>query len=250
MLDGALAYTQGVMAIQQRVIESQQKQLAEAAEAMELAIRNDGRVFIFGSGHSHMMAEEGHFRAGGLAAVVPILASGLMLHENAVVSSANERLTGLAKPLLDRYNPQPQDCIIVFSNSGVNAVPVEMAQSAREVGMTVIAVVSLAYAAQAPLSKLGVRLSDVAHVTIDNCGVPGDALIPVGKSGNGHEIRVGSSSTVVGALILNCLLTEVATRLAASDVPGLPVYISSNMPGAADHNHRLLERYRRGNPHL
>jgi uncharacterized phosphosugar-binding protein len=250
LLDGALAYTKAVLAVQQRVLESQQLQLTEAADVMERAIGNDGRIFIFGSGHSHMMAEEGHFRAGGLAAVVPILASGLMLHESAVVGSSNERLTGLAKPLLARYNPRPQDCIIVFSNSGVNAVPVEMAQSACEAGMKVIAVVSQAYAAQAPLSTLGVRLSEVAHVTIDNCGIPGDALIPVGESGDGYTIRVGSASTVVGAFILNSLLAEVVTRLAHSRVPGLPVYISANMPGAADHNQRLLERYRPGNPHL
>ncbi|MCC7452455.1 MAG: SIS domain-containing protein [Anaerolineae bacterium] len=231
----------------QRVIDTQAEALSAAADVMARALQSDGRILLFGSGHSHMLAEEGHYRAGGIAAVVPILSTSLMLHESAIASTAYERLPGLAGPLLARYAPTSKDCLLVFSNSGVNAVPVEMAKIAREqYGMSVIAVIAAKYAAQAPLSPLGVRLSEIASVTIDNGGLPGDAVVDVGNTG----IRVGPSSTVVGAFILNSLLTEVTFRLAKDKTAQLPVFISANMPNAAEHNRQLLERYKSRNPHF
>jgi len=247
MLEGAAAYMRAVQELIQRVIDTQSEALSAAADVMERALRSDGRILLFGSGHSHILAEEGHYRAGGIAAVVPILSTSLMLHESAIASTTYERLTGLAGPLLARYAPTAQDCLIVFSNSGVNAVPVEMAKIAREqYGMAVIAVIAARYAAQAPLSPLGARLSEIASVTIDNGGLPGDAAVDVGDTG----VRVGPSSTVVGAFILNSLLTEVTFRLAKDKTAQLPVFISANMPNAAEHNRQLLERYKSRNPHF
>src|ERR1700683_1601894 len=42
-------------------------------EAIVKVVQSDGRVFVFGTGHSHVIAEETHYRAGGLAITVPIL---------------------------------------------------------------------------------------------------------------------------------------------------------------------------------
>ena len=85
------------------LLEGQEEAFALAADAVRICIANDGRVFLFGTGHSHMLAEEGHFRAGGLACVVPILSSAVMLHESATAGSHLERLSGVAKFLLSRY---------------------------------------------------------------------------------------------------------------------------------------------------
>ena len=52
-----------------------------------------------------MLAEEAFYRAGGLAAVVPIFSSALMLHQNPALSSRLERTEGLAAVLLDHYRP-------------------------------------------------------------------------------------------------------------------------------------------------
>ncbi|WP_442185466.1 SIS domain-containing protein, partial [Rhizobium leguminosarum] len=52
---------------------------------------DDKRVYVFGTGHSHMLAEEVHYRAGGLALTVPVLVGSAMLHEGAVISSVYER---------------------------------------------------------------------------------------------------------------------------------------------------------------
>jgi uncharacterized phosphosugar-binding protein len=79
---------------------------------------------------------------------------------------------------------------------------------------------------------------------IDNQGPPGDALVRVQG-----ELRTGPGSTVTGAFILGAILSETVLGLAAEGIDP-PVYISSNMPGAEEHNARLVARYRPRNPHL
>ncbi len=141
-------YIDAVQAKLTAIANTQLDSISEAAEYIRKSIASGGVVYLFGTGHSHMLAEEGHYRAGGLAAVCPVLSTSLMLHEGAVSSTQIERTRGIAKAVLSRYQPTDRDTIIIFSNSGVNAVPVEMALAAREAGMTVIAIVALAYAAE------------------------------------------------------------------------------------------------------
>jgi uncharacterized phosphosugar-binding protein len=105
--------------------------MAQAAAVILDAAHGDKRVYVFGTGHSHMLAEEVHYRAGGLAFTVPVLVGSAMLHEGAVISSVYERTQGLVRPMLERYGMQPGDVIIIASNSGVNAAPIEAADCAR-----------------------------------------------------------------------------------------------------------------------
>jgi uncharacterized phosphosugar-binding protein len=60
---------------------------------------------------------------------------------------------------------------------------------------------------------------------------------------------VAASSTIAGALIWNCLLAGAVYRLNAEGAE-LPLFASFNMPGAADHNAGILEKWSRLNPHL
>lgn len=245
MSDGIERYFEAIQKLQAQVIESQRDLLRQVAEKMAATIEQHGRIFTFGTGHSFSLAVEGHHRAGGLAAVTPIVASAFMVHENATLATLLERTSGLAEPLLARYNPQPGDMLFVFSNSGVNAAPVEMALAGKARGLCVVGVCAMAYARVAPLSVAGKRLFEAADFTIDNGGLPGDSLVAV----DGASWRVGPSSTVIGALIWNCLVTETVFRL-PSRISALPVYISSNVPHAAEHNATLLAHWRTRNPHL
>lgn len=239
---GAKSYMQAVRDRLDTIASTQQTVIDRAASAIVEAVTASGKVYIFGTGHSHMMAEEGFFRAGGLAAVCPIFSSSLMLHEGAIASGQFERTQGVASILLNRYQPDAKDVLIVFSNSGVNAAPVEMAMSGKTVGMKVIAVASLSYAAQTKAGPSGKKLAEVADIVIDNCGIPGDALVQIGET----DLRVGPLSTVAGAFILNAIFTEVVWRIHDRGLPA-PVFISSNIPNSAEHNAQLIEKYR--NPH-
>lgn len=244
-LPGAGLYVKAVREKLEAIIETQGDVIDRAVEAVVRAITAGGLVYLFGTGHSHMLAEEGHYRAGGLAPVCPILSSPLMLHEGAVTSTRLERTSGLGPAILDRYPLAAQDVLILFSNSGVNTVPVEVALAAKERGVTLIAVMAKAYAEQAKPGPTGQKVSDIADIVIDNQGPPGDALVEIGATG----LKTGPFSTIGGAFILNAILTEAAYRIAAQGQRP-PVYISANMPGAAENNAALVEKYRARNPHL
>ncbi len=244
-LRGARAYMDAVRERLDAIAADQGDALGRAVEAVVKTVEAGGVVYLFGTGHSHLLAEEGHYRAGGFAAVCPVLSSSLMLHEGAVASTQLERTGGIGPTVLRRYRPSPRDVLFVFSNSGVNTVPVETALAAKEIGMTVIAIVALDYAAQVKPGPIGKKLADVADIVLDNQGVPGDALIEIGDTG----LKVGPLSTIAGAFLLNAILTEAAWQIHERGGEP-PVYISANMPGAADHNAALVEAYRGRNPHL
>jgi uncharacterized phosphosugar-binding protein len=206
-----------------------------AADLVVGCLSADGTVHAFGTGHSHMLAEELFYRAGGLVAVRPILFDALMLHTGAARSTDLERLPGLARILLDDHGVCPGDVLLVASNSGGNAVSCELAQEAQSRGLRVIAVTSLQHATSAVArATTGPRLHEIADVVIDNGGVPGDAAIAV--AGVPHP--VGPTSTVVGAAIVNAIAAEAVERLVAlGHVPA--TYASANLAGGDEHNATL-----------
>lgn len=207
-----------------------------AAALVTEALATGHDLHAFGSGHSHMLAEELFYRAGGLVRVRPILFEGLMLHASAPLSTALERLPGLAAALHDDHPMQAGDVLLIASNSGGNAVTVELARLARAEGVGVIAITSLHHATSTESRTPGTpRLHEVADVVIDNGGVVGDASVAVA----GLASRVAPTSTVLGAAIVNTLVAEVAERLVARGV--VPdVFTSGNVAGGDAANGRLL----------
>jgi uncharacterized phosphosugar-binding protein len=207
---GAEEYLGKALAIAQQAADTQLGAIRVAAGLIADALA-DGRTFwVFGTGHSHTLAEELYGRAGGLADVRAILEPGLMLHEGLQKSSLLERLPGLADVLLEINPLAAGDVLLIASNSGRNAVPVEFALGARARGVHVIALTSLAHSnATTSRAPGGQRLFETADVVIDNCGVPGDAIIQV----PGTSEPTGATSTLVGALLLQALTVEVVTHL-------------------------------------
>jgi uncharacterized phosphosugar-binding protein len=217
-------------------------QLAPAVDAVVASVRAGGLTYIFGTGHSHLLALELHYRAGGPAFVVPILDESMMLHEGAIASTARERESGAAAAAFARYTLRPRDAVIVISNSGVNAAPVEAARIARVSGAAVIALTSRAYSEASANGRP--TLAGTADIVIDNGLPPGDALVAL----PGTPLKAGPGSTALGAALLHALFAEAAARLAANGPP--PIFLSANMPGAAENNRDLVERYGPLNPHL
>lgn len=210
------------------------------------SIAAGGVLHLFGTGHGHMLAEELFYRAGGLVPVNAILDSTLMLHESALASSLAERLPGYADVVLSRYRVEPGEVMIIASNSGRNAVPVDMALAAKARGLTVVALTSLAHANAHPSRHpSGKHLHDVAHFVLDNCGVAGDAALTV----PGLDEPIAPTSTVVGVALLHSLVVVAVTRLIEKGIEP-PVFISANVGDSDDHNLRLLDQYRQRLRHL
>jgi uncharacterized phosphosugar-binding protein len=229
-------------AIRARLLAVQLDQSAQIAEAGRLIARTlelGGLAHAFGTGHSHLLAEEIYCRAGGVLPVNVIETAPLMLHEDVMAAGAWERLTGVAGVLLEHAPIDPTaDVLLMISNSGRNAVPVEAAEWARTRGMPVVAVTSLAHSRSLPsLAPSGKRLYEVASVVLDNLGEPGDALVQVTP-----DIRAGASSTAIGACLLQCaILSAIEECMRRGVVP--PALVSNNIPGAAEANTRLLRDY-------
>jgi uncharacterized phosphosugar-binding protein len=217
-------------------------QLEPAIAAVVAAVQADRLVYVFGTGHSHLLALDLHYRAGGPAYVVPVLDERLMLHQGAMASTDRERMSGAAAEALSRYPLVAGDVVIIISNSGVNAAPVEAADLAKSLGASVIALTSRAYSEAAARGRP--TLASRADIVIDNALPPGDALVALPASG----LKAGPGSTAVGAAILQALFAEAAARLAVAGVP--LIFLSANMPGAAENNRELVARYGPRNPHL
>jgi uncharacterized phosphosugar-binding protein len=226
-----------------RLLDDNAQSIAAAADAVENTAKADGLVYIFGTGHSHILAEEAHYRAGGLALTVPILSSTTMVHEGALASSVFERMPGVVAPIFDRYPMGENDVLVIVSNSGVNTAIIEAAQIGKGRGATVIAITSETYSRQAAQGRT--RLADIADIVLDNGAPPGDATVSV----PGSELRVGPISTSIGAALMNAVFVEAAARLQTSGADA-PIYLSANMPGAKEVNEKLIARYRPRNPHL
>jgi uncharacterized phosphosugar-binding protein len=218
------AYRDLIVTTIDRVIADQAAALDAARDAIARALAGSGVLHVAGSGHSHMLAEEVFYRAGGLAAAQAILDEDLMLHRGAMRSTRLERDQGRAAAAMERYRIAPGDVVVVASNSGRNAYPVELAQIARDRGAVVIALTSLAHSrAVASRHSSGKRLFELADIILDNGGAPGDAALEV----PGLQARMGPTSSVIGIWLLNTLVAEAAEAVAAQGGT-VDVYFSAN----------------------
>jgi uncharacterized phosphosugar-binding protein len=233
-------YRDQVVAMLDRVIETQGDALATARQWVMEAWRADGLVYITGSGHSHMIAEEVFYRAGGAAPVQAILDPALMLHEGAGRSTRLERLEGYAATLLAGYPIGPKDVLFVVSNSGRNAFPIEVVLHGKSRGARTVALTSLAHAAHVTSRhSSGKKLHEVADLAIDSQAAEGDACLDI----PGRNVRMGSTSTIAGAFIMNALLAEAVAALAKEGI-AIDVYRSANLQGTEAESEAMIERWR------
>jgi uncharacterized phosphosugar-binding protein len=227
------------------VFTTQRATIDRAAAWLGEALAHDRWLYAFGTGHSHMLAEEIFYRAGGLAHAVPILDDQLMLHKEAIEATFLERREGYAARLLNFYPVERGDVLIVASNSGRNAVPIELALTGRARGLKVIIITNLAHTRAWPSRHAsGKRLADAGDLVIDNCGVEGDACLEL----RGMLSPVGPTSSITGAFIVNAIIVQgIENALARGVAP--EIYISSNTNGD-DHNDKLLQKYKSRIRHL
>lgn len=227
-MNPAIAYLDAASAILDRIRNTQLPALEQAARICAEAIGGGGLVHLFGTGHSRMFIEEMFPRHGSFPGFHSIVELSLTYHNQVVGANGQrqamflEHVEGLGHTILRNFVFSPPDCFLIYSNSGVNEVVVEVALGAREQGLPVIAVVSLEHClASSPRHSCGKRLIDLADVVLDNCTPAGDALVRV----PGLDDPVGPGSTIGAAAVTNAIKVLIAERLVALGKP--PIVLSS-----------------------
>jgi len=240
MTNSALTYMNAVNGVLDQIMETQMDAVEKAAAIVAKAVAGDGLLYTFGTGHSHVTAEDLTYRAGGLIAVDAILERSLTGHEKVAQSEYMERVEGIAKVIWNYYEITPRDALIVISNSGRNAAPIEMAMLAKEHGVPVIGVTSLAHS-QGTTSRhsSGHKMYEFCDVVVDNLCPKGDCLLSLG----GLEQPVGAGSSVATLFILNMIITQAVQNLLDMGVEP-PVGMSGNLDGSYEYNKRFIDRYK------
>jgi uncharacterized phosphosugar-binding protein len=220
--------------------------IGQAAQLCADAIAQGGVIHVFGAGHSAHLAAETFYRAGGLACVNAILEPSFSVSGGALLSSWTERQSGLANLVLDRYDLNDGEPMIIFSVSGVNSVPVEIAAESRSRRLPVIAIISKDYC-QAVTEARGLTrtLITEADLVIDNHVPIGDAVLPIPH----NNLKAASTSTIAASLVYHLLFEQILKQLTARNVY-IPIFASANLPGANAHNAELIARYRKRIRHL
>jgi uncharacterized phosphosugar-binding protein len=238
----AEAYLQTLMPILQEVSGQATGPVQDAADLMVASLRAGGVVQAFGSGHSEALAMEIAGRAGGLVPTNRIALRdvvGLGGDPPSVLENSKlERDPGVAARLYALTAPSPEDVFVIASNSGINGATVELARIAKGKGHPVVAITSYAHSTRADSRHpSGAKLMDHADVVLDNGAPYGDAVLDLPAGGKACAV-----SSITAALLAQLLHAEVIRRmLATGEKP--PVYLSSNTPGADEHNTELEQRY-------
>lgn len=235
----ATEYFENLQRIIARISTEQAENIESAARAVADTLENGGRIHTFGTGHSHMLAEEIFYRAGGLVNVNPILETGLMLHESASKSTALERLEGYGEILFDLHGIKETDILFLFSNSGRNGVAIDLGIIAREKGVKTVVITNMEHTMQGKSRhSSGKKLYELGTVVIDNCGCMGDASMRIDEIGR----NVAPTSTAAGAAILNAIEAR-AVEMMVADGYMPEVFSSSNVDGGDEINDAYVKKY-------
>jgi uncharacterized phosphosugar-binding protein len=241
----ALAWFSCCDSVLTKIRETQQEAIRSAASLIADTLAASGALHFYDNGHC---PGEPIGRAGGLMAIHPISPSLSISHPAPPQHQEKLKQRGpshlrrsqqLGRIAVEQSNMLPGDCLIIMSVSGRNPLPVEMAIAAREIGVKVIAITSLAYS-QTVESRhpSGKRVFEAADIVIDNCGIPGDATIEIG----GLEARVGPTSGVAGCYIMWALTCELVRQLVDRGLRP-SIFKSINLPDGEEFNARVRQKY-------
>jgi uncharacterized phosphosugar-binding protein len=234
------------LAAVRRAIESIEATQLPAIRAAALqfasAILKGRLVHVFGTGHSRMAVEEMFPRYGSFPGFHPIVELSMTYH-NPVVGANGQRqamflenVQGFGAVLWRNFATSADDVFLAISTSGCNAVTIDVALEAKRLGMSVVALTSLAHAAVSiSRHESGKKLHEVAALTIDQSAPAGDSVVWI----EGLETPVAPLSSVTGCAIINLLKAEVARLLTDAGSP--PKVLTAACHMGAERSRQLFE---------
>jgi uncharacterized phosphosugar-binding protein len=225
-----MEFIEQIQTVLTHIANHEQAQILKAAQACAASIQAGRAVLLFGAGHSALPVQEAFPRIGSIPGFVQITEPALGFNGFVTGKGGQKQMSflegtaGFAAVILSNYNLTPEDTLIVFSNSGINALSVELCWLAKEQGLTTISVGSSAHSlANQPKNPLGKRLLEVADIHVDNHVPVGDTLVTL-EDGT----LTGGGSTIAGMVIMNTIVVETIRSLRRAGVAG-PVYPSHNV---------------------
>ena len=179
-----------------RLLVDEWPRIRAGAELMAETLARGGVIHAFGTGHSHMLAEELFYRAGGLVRVRahPVRGAHAPRRRPAVHGAGAAAGAGRGDPATSIRWPRAT-CSSSRPTPAATSWRLESSRSVRrDRGVRVIAITSLAHATSRARRHKDVPLLDaIADVVIDNGGCVGDAAVDI----DGFTTRVAPTSTVV-----------------------------------------------------
>ncbi|WP_421102738.1 sugar isomerase domain-containing protein [Sporosarcina psychrophila] len=232
------AYFKEIESLMKKVIQEEQQSVEKIAAEIMKRLSRGGIVQLFGSGHSHLIAEEPFFRAGGLVPVRPIIIESLMLHNGASQASTNEKDPEFTQTFAGQLDIRSEDVVIIISTSGRNVVPIDVAYIAKESGAYVVSLQSLYYNASEQPSKhhSGNRLEDVTEAVLNTHVTVGDGLLL------SEGTPYAPASGVIGNMLLHATFSRVIGMMIESGIEP-PIFKSANLDGSSAHNEQMIATY-------
>lgn len=228
---GAEDYLTGLVLLLEELREQRVEELRALGARIGRSVAAGGILHLFGSGHSHMAAREPFVRAGTLTTVRAIWPQQ--------ITDKLERVEGLGEAVLGMGDVRSGEVLFVISHSGINPLPIDVADAARAMGSYVVGVGSRRHSLAAePRHSSGRRLMDATETFLDTGVPPGDALL---KDLPGLP-PVGPASTVMSVALIHSALVEAVVWLTENGHEP-PIRVSRNWPGGDEVNDRLGERY-------
>jgi len=218
-------YGDRILEVIQKAEEKNKDTIRLLAEKFAENIENDKIIHTFGTGHSHMLGIELFARAGGLGNVDAMLDPDTLTSFGAQRSGAMEKTPGVSDVIYDSYSIEPGDIMIITSNSGRNAMPIEMTMRCQKEGVCVVAITNMEQSKNTTSRHpSGKKLYECADYIIDSCVPSGDATLDL------DGIKTGPASSIVTMYLINTVVSE-AIKIVLSHGKRPYVFQSQNVDG-------------------
>jgi uncharacterized phosphosugar-binding protein len=224
-----------------RFEREQATHLHTAASWMADAIERDRLIYLFGGGgHTCLVMQELFWRAGGLANLCPMIDFAIHPATPAYMYLGHERMHGVGNHIVDYYDVQKDDLILLFHSYGFNAPTIDAALEAQRRGARTVGISSSDWDRKDfPLRHNSRKhLFDIVDVAIEDYVPFGDTVVDV----EGFAQPICGISSTIDFYIAHRLEQECVKECVRRRVEP-PVWRSANVDGGDQYNAALRRRY-------